>query len=80
MENIIKHPTKSDYRRIQEFTDSIVAINSSLTKLNNHIEVLKRVGDVSSLRDFEAKLFDFRTETIDTYFKTLKDKEESNEN
>lgn len=74
MENTIKHPTKSDYRRIQEFTDTIVAINSSLTKLNNHLEVLKRVGDVEALRDFEHKVFDFRVEIVDSYYKTLKEK------
>lgn len=78
MENKIQHPTKSDYRRIQEYTDSLVAINSSLTKLNNHIEVLKRVGDIESLRDFESKLFDFRVSIIDTYFKTLKDSDNEN--
>lgn len=74
MENKIQHPTKSDYKRLQEFSDTIIAINSSLAKLNNHLEVLKRVGDVDALRDFEHKVFDFRVEIVDSYFKTLKEK------
>lgn len=78
MENKIQHPTKSDYLRLREYSDIIIAINSSLAKLNNHLEVLKRVGDVEALRDFEDKVFTFRCEIIDCYYNSLKEKNDEN--
>ena len=78
MENKIQHPTKSDYIRIKEFTDSICRVSSTFSKLNNHFEVLKRVGDPVALTEFFNQLSRFEINVIDSYMSKLNEKNDEN--
>lgn len=80
MKNSIIHPTKSDFLNIKSFTDSIVRVTSVISKLNNFIDLLKRIGDTDRISIVEAKLSVFLDDIIETYFKTLKDTYDDKEN
>lgn len=69
--NKIQHPTIEDYQRLEDFSDVVLGIQSTLARLNNHIEVLKRVGDIDALRHAHDELFDFRAKLISSYKTTL---------
>lgn len=72
----IQKPSLSDYNRISEFAHVCSHLNSTLSLLNNHIDVLKRSGDVDSIRDLDNELYSFLSKIVTNYKSTLKDVKE----
>lgn len=72
----IQKPTLSDYNKIDDFSSAVIDLNSTLQSLNNHIELVKRTGDVEELRNINSRLFNFLTALVSDYKSTLSDEKE----
>lgn len=72
----IQKPTLSDYNKIYDFSSAVIDLNSTLQSLNNHIELVKRTGDVVELININSRFFNFLTALVSDYKSTLSDEKE----
>ena len=72
----IKKPSLSDYIKIEDFASACAELSSTLSLLNNHIEILKRSGDVDSLRQLDNELNTFLFKVVSSYKSTLFENED----
>ena len=72
----IKKPTLSDYVKIEDFASTCAELSRTLSLLNNHIEILKRSGDVDSLRQLDNDLNTFLSKVVSSYKSTLSENED----
>ena len=62
-----KKPSLNDYEKIEDFSFVCIELQKTLAILNNHLEVLKRSGDVDELRVLNNQLKGFVLDSIASY-------------
>lgn len=72
----IKKPTLQEFNKIEDFSNSCIELNKTLSQLNNFVEVVKRTGDVETLRAFDRDLKTFLYDNIRQYKSTLSEDED----
>lgn len=72
----ITKPTLSDYNKIHDFAICCNNLQHTLNMLNNHIEIIKRTGDVAQLRDLDHELCKFLASVVNKYKSTLTENED----
>ena len=72
----IKKPTLKEFNKINDFADSCIELQKTLSHLNNFVEVVKRTGDVDTLRRLDNELRTFLTDFVDNYKYSLSDDED----
>lgn len=71
----IKKPTLKEFNKINDFADSCIELQKTLSHLNNFVEVVKRTGDVDTLRSFDKQLKTFLFDFVDIYKHSLSDED-----
>ena len=71
----IKKPTLKEFNKINDFADSCIELQKTLSHLNNFVEVVKRTGDVDTLRNFDKQLKTFLADFVDIYKLSLSDED-----
>lgn len=68
-----KKISKHDYESLESFAAAVHFVQRPMSKLNHHLEVLKRTGDVVALNDFGLSLSQFIDDIVAKYKASLSD-------